>query len=376
MTNGYYTGNGSSATEGIQFYQQSNYADFNYPIQAKSPSDQENREPYHTRNSDEEARNVPVHRQGFVYSWMKESRLNTNKQQTSQQLHQATDTGDQPIKRARTAYTSAQLVELEKEFHFNRYLCRPRRIEMAALLNLTERQIKIWFQNRRMKFKKEQKSKGLPVDDRVPSPSSGGTEESPLSQTLSPIGPSVTPQSTTLETSDMAMHHYHEPDNAEPTDYTYPLQTGHHIQVAPLRHSPLHSLKHPAQMAMIQAPLNLHHHPVDRRILSRTSSEYSPSSKNYIQQSETSGYNRPLAHYAPQPANCVQNDTHSHHTSIESRGFQVSDRVVAHSFNQSLESSHFTAYSVQKNVQFGQQWPAYRIPEENQCCSQQKLVHL
>ncbi|XP_028170701.1 homeobox protein Hox-A3-like [Ostrinia furnacalis] len=58
-------------------------------------------------------------------------------------------------KRNRTAFTSHQMVELEQEYARARYLDRTRRIELSTILGLNQRTVKIWFQNRRMKEKKD-----------------------------------------------------------------------------------------------------------------------------------------------------------------------------------------------------------------------------
>uniref|UniRef100_UPI00398F52F9 homeobox protein BarH-like 2 n=1 Tax=Pristiophorus japonicus TaxID=55135 RepID=UPI00398F52F9 len=80
-------------------------------------------------------------------------------------------------RRCRTIFTELQLMGLEKKFQKQKYLSTPDRLDLAQSLGLTQLQVKTWYQNRRMKWKKmvlkggqeaPTKPKGRPKKNSIP----------------------------------------------------------------------------------------------------------------------------------------------------------------------------------------------------------------
>ncbi|KAJ8275632.1 hypothetical protein COCON_G00073840, partial [Conger conger] len=81
-------------------------------------------------------------------------------------------------RRVRTIFSEQQLFALEKKFQRQKYLSTPDRSDLARSLDLTQLQVKTWYQNRRMKWKKmvlkrgqksPTKPKGRPKKNSIPS---------------------------------------------------------------------------------------------------------------------------------------------------------------------------------------------------------------
>ncbi|XP_026541391.1 homeobox protein Nkx-2.5 [Notechis scutatus] len=73
-------------------------------------------------------------------------------------------------RKPRVLFSQAQVYELERRFKQQKYLSAPERDHLANVLKLTSTQVKIWFQNRRYKCKRQRQDQSLELVGSIPPP--------------------------------------------------------------------------------------------------------------------------------------------------------------------------------------------------------------
>ncbi|XP_063775115.1 H2.0-like homeobox protein isoform X1 [Pseudophryne corroboree] len=145
--------------------------------------------------------------------------LNTNQRNSVQQHFQDTfpgpyavltkDTMPQTYKRkrswSRAVFSNLQRKGLEKRFEVQKYVTKPDRKQLAAMLGLTDAQVKVWFQNRRMKWRhskeaQAQKDKEKEDSDKPEAPCAG---EGEVDRSISPYRSEVDSDSSDSDLLDM-----------------------------------------------------------------------------------------------------------------------------------------------------------------------------